>query len=481
MNRKGVKRMNGLKKNLLINVSYQLFVVIIPLVLAPYVGRTIGATGAGIYSYTYSVAYCFALVGMLGVANYGNRTIAAVGTDIDKRSEVFWNIWTIQIIVSVIACIAYLIYIILFKPDNIDISYIQIITVVCSIFDISWFFFGIERFQITVVRNFVVKILNMILIFMFVHDTDDLPVYAMIMVSGTLLNGLLLFPFLKKEIKYKRASLNQMKRHFKPIVILFFPVIAISIYKIMDKVMIGVLSTTTQTGYYEYAEKIIGLPGTVITAVGSVMLPRLSALIGQKDDRQAKFLLQVTMEIMMCLTFAMAGGIFAIATDFAPTFFGKEFSASGAIMMGLTPAVLCQGWANVIRTQYLIPAEKDSIYVQSAWLGAIVNLIMNAILIPHLNAMGAAIGTVCAEFSVATYQSIRIKKELPIIDYLKYTIFYIVPSSIMIMIVKFLSSMLKINSIVLIVLEIFAGGVVYILISGPYIVFRVNKIKGEKI
>ncbi|RHT01141.1 hypothetical protein DW904_07465 [Ruminococcus sp. AM42-11] len=102
--------MKGLKKNLIINVSYQLFVVIIPLILAPYVSRTIGAEGAGIYSYTYSVSYCFALVGMLGVANYGNRTIASIGSDIKKRSKAFWEIWSIQVAVSVMACTAYIIY-----------------------------------------------------------------------------------------------------------------------------------------------------------------------------------------------------------------------------------------------------------------------------------------------------------------------------------------------------------------------------------
>lgn len=95
--------MNGLKKNLIINVSYQLFVVVIPLILAPYVSRTIGADGVGVYSYTYSVAYCFALVGMLGVANYGNRTIAAAGEDKQKRSSAFWNIWAIQVSVSVLS------------------------------------------------------------------------------------------------------------------------------------------------------------------------------------------------------------------------------------------------------------------------------------------------------------------------------------------------------------------------------------------
>lgn len=473
--------MNRLKKNLVINVSYQLFVVIIPLILAPYVSRTIGAEGAGIYSYTYSIAYCFALVGMLGVANYGNRTIAAAGSDIHLRSKHFWNIWSIQVFFSILACVCYILYVLILGAEHGIISYIQIITVLCSVFDISWFFFGIEKFQITVLRNLFIKISNLVLVFAFVKSKNDLGIYTLIMTCGTLFNGLLLFPFLRREIVFVVPKWKDAKMHLKPIIILFFPVIAISIYKIMDKVMIGMLSTTVQTGYYEYAEKIIGLPGTVITAVGAVMLPRLSSLIGQKDTKQARFLIQVTMEVMMGLTFAMAWGIFAIATDFAPTFFGEEFETSGLIMMGLAPAVICQGWANVIRTQYLIPTEKDSIYVQSAWIGAIVNLAMNAILIPHLQAMGAAVGTVCAELAVAAYQTIKVRSELPIGKYVRYSIYYVIPSFVMIVIIKIISHYLQLPPVFHLIVEILIGGLVYLVIAGPYLNNRLTKYKVGKV
>lgn len=473
--------MNRLKKNLVINVSYQLFVVIIPLILAPYVSRTIGAEGAGIYSYTYSIAYCFALVGMLGVANYGNRTIAAAGSDIHLRSKHFWNIWSIQVVVSILACVCYILYVFILGAEHRIISYIQIITVLCSVFDISWFFFGIEKFQITVLRNLFIKISNLVLVFVFVKNTHDLGIYTLIMTCGTLLNGLLLFPFLRREIVFVVPKWKDAKMHLKPIIILFFPVVAISIYKIMDKIMIGMLSTTVQTGYYEYAEKIIGLPGTVITAVGAVMLPRLSSLIGQKDTKQARFLIQVTMEVMMGLTFAMAWGIFAIATDFAPTFFGEEFETSGLIMMGLAPAVICQGWANVIRTQYLIPTEKDSIYVQSAWIGAIVNLAMNAILIPHLQAMGAAVGTVCAELAVAGYQTIKVRSELPIGKYVRYSVYYAIPSFVMVVVIKIISHYLQLTPVLHLIVEILIGGLVYLVLAGPYLNNRLKKYKVGKV
>ena len=469
--------MNKLKRNLLINVSYQLLVVLIPLVVAPYVSRTIGPEGVGIYTYTFNFAYCFALVGMLGVSNYGNRTIAAVGEDKLLRSRNFWNIWAIQILMSLAACSAYGIWCLTAGQDASGIAWVQLITVACSLFDISWFFFGIEKFQITVGRNLVVKLLNMALIFTLVKGEGDLAVYSLIMVGGNLLNNLLLLPFLKKEIVFVRPTFREMKQHIKPMVVLFFPVVAVSIYKIMDKVMLGALSTTTQTGFYEYAEKIISLPVTLITAVGAVMLPRLSAMLGKNEQSQAMRLTQITMEVMMALTCAMAWGIFAIAMEFAPAFFGAEFTWSGVVMMGLAPSVICQSWANVIRTQYLIPAKMDKVYVSSTWIGAVVNLVMNLLLIPRFQALGAALGTLCAEFAVAAYQTVQARRGLPVGKYMSAVIYYLVPSGVMVALIRLIARTSGLEGFGLIAAEVAGGGLIYCILALPYMYLRFRKLK----
>ncbi len=473
--------MNKLRKNLIINISYQLVVVLIPLVLAPYVARTIGADGVGVYSYSFSLASFFALFGMLGVANYGNRTIAACGNDIGKRSTAFWNIWGLQICCSLIVLAIYASYILFFSTKDRIASEIQIIIVLCSAIDISWFFFGIEQFQITVLRNLIVKILNVILIFSLVKNKNDLYLYIFIMALGTFLNSALLFLFLRKYIVYVRPRISVMREHIKPMLVLFFPVIAINLYKIMDKVMIGGMVETVHSGYYEYAEKIIGLPGTIITAIGSVMLPRLSALVGERDNAKVKYLNDITMEVMMFLTIGMAGGIFCIARDFAPVFFGEEFKASGDIMMVLAPSVVFQGWANIIRTQYLIPNSQDKVYVQSAWLGAITNLGLNALLIPKYYGIGAAIGTFCAEAVVALFQSIKTKHSLPLGRYLKNTFIYFLPFTVMAMMIGFIKKIIVFEGLLLIMIEILAGAAAYLICSIPILTKRYKSIERRSI
>jgi O-antigen/teichoic acid export membrane protein len=378
---------------------------------------------------------------------------------------------------SLLACAAYGVWCLAAAPQSPRIALVHLITVACSIFDISWFFFGIEKFQITVARNLVVKVLNMALIFGLVKGPEDLVTYSAIMVGGNLLNHLLLFPFLKKEILFVRPSLGQMKQHLKPMVVLFFPVVAVSIYKIMDKVMIGALSTTTQTGFYEYAEKIISLPVTLITAVGAVMLPRLSAMLGKNQQDQARKLTQVTMEVMMALTWAMAWGIFAIAPEFAPAFFGAEFAWSGVVMMGLAPSVICQSWANVIRTQHLIPAKMDKVYVGSTWVGAGVNLVMNLLLIPRFHALGAAIGTLCAEFAVAAYQTFHVRRVLPIGRYLINSVYYLIPSGVMVVLIRVMTRLSGLEGFGLIALQVAVGGLAYCSLALPWLLKRFRKLR----
>lgn len=133
--------MSDLKKNLAYNMLYQILLFILPLVLSPYVSRVLGAQGVGVYSYTYSIAGMAALFGMLGVNHYGNRSIAAVRDDREKRSREFWNIWFWQIVLTMAAMSGYACYLRFFcSPGLRRVSAIQILTVLNSMADINWMF-----------------------------------------------------------------------------------------------------------------------------------------------------------------------------------------------------------------------------------------------------------------------------------------------------------------------------------------------------
>ena len=474
-----------MKKNFIYNIIYQMLVLILPLITVPYVSRVLGADGIGIYSYTYSIAYYFMIIAMLGLNNYGNRTIAKVRDDREKLSKEFCSIYAFQLVMSVMMVAIYLIYIIVFDNQYRLIAFLQIMYVISSIFDINWFFFGMEKFKLTITRNTIIKVVSLVFIFLFVKTPSDVWKYTAILSGSTLFSNIVLFSFLPKYIKIVKIDVKDVFRHFKPNLILFLPVIAVSIYKIMDKIMLGVFSTVKEVGYYENSEKITQVPLSIITALGTVMLPRISNMLYNKKEDEVKSIIAKTMPFVMFLALPMAFGIIAVSKDFSLIFFGSEFEKSGYLIQLLSITIIFLSWGNVIRTQYLIPKERDKEYVISAFLGAIINFIMNYIFIPKYNSIGACIGTITAEFVVMFYQSWVVRKELPLKEYIQSTRRIFINSVIMFIIIILVGKIFTNNIIIKVIVQVFVGIHIYILLNIKYIFFSLglnrilNKIRGE--
>ena len=459
--------MKSIKVNFLYNAIYQVLIILLPLVTTPYVARVLGADGTGTYSYTYTVANYFMLFAMLGVKNYGNRSIAEVRDDRAMMSRTFWEIYGLQFLCSILVLCCYFLYIYHFKSDYLFLGCIQGLYVLSGMLDISWFFFGIEEFKITVTRNICIRLSSLLLIFLFVHTKDDLWKYTLIMAAGTVVSQAYLWIYLRKLIGWFRPSFFQIWNHMKPEIILFIPVIAVSLYKMMDKLMLGQMCSMTQVGYYEYAEKIQNIPLGIITALGTVMLPRMSNLAAKGKVKESREYIANSMMFAVFMASGMLFGIAGIADDFIPLFLGPGYQECVLLLQVMSPTILFIAWANVIRTQYLIPNHMDRSYIISVVMGAIVNLIVNAWLIPRYAAMGAVIGTICAEGTVCILQTMMIWNRLSMVDYLKNTAPFLVFGAGMFWIiinVRALSNHLPVR----LALEIGIGMLFYLLVSGCY-------------
>lgn len=460
--------MENVRRNLIYNILYQLLIIILPLVTAPYISRTLGANSVGIYSYTNSIAYYFLLIAMLGISTYGNRSIASIRDEKKKISKTFFEIYSIQFITFLIAIFIYIIYSVFIVNENNDIFLIQLFYIVSGLLDISWLFFGLEKFKITVTRNTAIKLLTVICMFVFVKNPDDLWKYTLIMSLGTFISQAYLWVYLKKYVHFENIKFNNVKKHIKPILILFIPVIAYSIYKVMDKIMLGTMSTYEQVAFYQNSEKIINIPIGIITALGTVMLPRMSNIISKGEDEKTSNYIRISIKLVTLIGSAITFGIIGTSKIFAPVYLGSEFSSCSTTMTLLSITVFALSWANVVRTQYLIPSHNDRIYVFSTITGAIINIIINAILIPEFGANGAAIGTIFAEFSVMLFQVIAVSKKLPILKNIVDTIPYLITGFIMMIVVYFEGEFLG-ESIFTLITQIFTGGLIYILLIFIYL------------
>ncbi|PFG04480.1 flippase [Bacillus sp. es.034] len=460
--------MASISKNYLYNVIYQILLMILPIVTTPYVARVFGAEGVGIISYTQSVANYFLLFAMLGVKNYGNRSVARVRDDKGKLSETFWNIYSLQLLLTILAILAYSIFIFISSQNYKMILIIQVIFIMSAAFDISWFFFGLEHFKITVIRNIIIRILSVVAVFAFVKTSDDLWIYILITAVSALLSQIIVWPFIKQYIIFKPPSYQEIVKHLKPNMVLFIPVVAVSIYKIMAKIMLGTMSDIEQLGLYENADKIINIPLGLIVAFGSVMLPRMSNMAARGQVVESQKYIEKSMNFIMFIAFALAFGIAGIAPVFAPLFFGLEFIETGKIIANLAPTIIFISWANVIRTQYLIPNQQDKAYILSVIIGACVSLLLNIILVPKYAANGAVIGILAAEFSVAFIQTFMVRKEITIKVYLIKTLPFFLIGLIMYFFVR-LCELIPINQIYLLFIQVIVGAIIYIVISYIYL------------
>lgn len=466
-------RNNSTKKNFIYNLIYQILILIIPLITAPYLSRVVGVSGVGTYSYTYSIVYYFMLLTLLGINNYGNRTIAKVRDNKEKRSKEFWSMYILQLVMGTIMLILYLGYVLIFDVKYKQIALIQSLFIFSSILDINWFFFGLEEFKTTITRNTFVKIATVILIFLIVKNKDDLWKYTLIMSSMTVLSQVILWYALKNKVGFVKIQKKDIIKHIKPNLILFIPVIAISLYKMLDKVMLGSMTNVIEVGYFENAEKIANIPMTIISALGTVMLPRMSNIIAKGEEDKVNNYITKSINFVMFLSMAMCFGLVAISSEFAPYYFGTEFKKTGILIALLSFTFPFLSFANVIRTQYLIPREKDRDYIISVSLGAIVNILLNIFLIPMYKSIGACIGTIAAEATVMIYQTISVRKELNVLQYVKKSFPFVVKSILMFIII-YPISLTDMNVISKLMIQVFMGCIIYGLLNLKYIMKIIN-------
>ena len=457
--------MSSLKKNLAYNVAYQILVIILPLITAPYVSRVLGADGLGTYSYIFSIVTYFGLFGMLGIANHGNRSVALVRDNRQKVSEAFSNTYIIQLCTTVIALLLYFLFIYCWFSGDKTIAYIESIIVLSYVLDITWFFFGLEQFAVTVTRNAIIKIATVVAIFIFVRSREDLWIYALIMSCGMLFSQIYLWLRIRKYADFCKPSWSQVKSNIKPVLMLFIPAIAYSIYKLLDKVMLGAMSSMSQVGLFDNAEKIINIPSSLITAFGTVMMPRITVLLGTGDEHRISYLNKISVRYFTLLVVGAA-----ICIVLAPVSFGSDFVGSAPIIAVLGFSLIFVTWANVIRTQYLIPNKLDKPYVISSVIGALANLAVNIILIPKFAGIGAMIGTIIAEFTAFFVQLILVRRSFPMSQYLQPVLFLFPIGMIMFAVVYWIGAYMG-NTIITLIIQILVGGFLYL--SGSMVYLKV--------
>lgn len=449
----------SIKKNYIYNLCYQLLLLLTPLITTPYISRVLGADGVGTVSYAESVVSYFSLFATMGITTYGQREISYLQDSKKKRSIIFWNTKILQVCTAVIALIIYLGFSVSIAQPAI---YLMLsFNILAVLVDVTWFFQGLEEFGKIVIRNVVFKVINIIYIFNFVRSKEDVLVYAFGLSFFTFLSNVSLWAYLPKYvIKSDHSEIHPFK-NIKVVLSLFIPTIAIQVYTVLDKTMIGLITCSSfENGYYEQALKISKMVLMIVTALGTVMIPRIGFHFEKNEKEEVKRLMYRGYRFVWFLGLPLCFGLNMVANNFVPWFFGNGYEKVISLIGVLAFLILAIGINNVTGMQYLIPTKRQNIFTFTVVIGACINFLLNLILIRLFQSVGAAIASVTAETVIAVVQLVIVRKELNPWRVIKEGIHYYIASGIMAAVLSLASNMLT-PSIFHTVILVVAGGTVY--------------------
>lgn len=391
-------------KNYLFNVGFQMLNIILPLITTPYISRILGAENIGIYSYTLSIATYFTLLATFGFHIYGQRQVAYCRNDKYEVSIIFWEVTVKKFLMVSIAVFLYLLLSLNMKQEYKIYVPVYCMLIVAVFFDISWFFQGLENFKIIFVRNLVVRIAVTICIFLFVKGKSDLGIYIFCNCIATLISNLTFWLALKKEITVIKLSDISLKRNNKMILELFIPILAVYIYSLVDKTMLGVFATKAETGYYEQSQKIVKMAETVLSSLGAVLIPRMSNFFSEKNMAEFRDIFRKSLLYIIFLGVPLAVGLSVISTDFVPLFFGEGYEKVVLLLKISIPIIPIVGVGAIAGNGVLIPSNRQNMATLATGIGAGINVLLNWILIPYYASIGAMIASIIAELCVCSLQ-----------------------------------------------------------------------------
>ncbi len=461
----------SLKKNFIFQILYQVVMLVIPLIITPYLTRRLGADAYGVYTYTYSIAYYFVIFAMLGIMRHGQRLIVSKRNDENQLRKAFWSLYFVHVCFSLLALAAYVIFIYCIgEPQYRTVYLFQTIYVASALFDITWLFYGLENFQSVVIKNFLVKALECILIFTFVKSPDDLWLYTLIMSGSIFLGQAVMVPQAMRAIPPIGFGWADIKQHFKPLFVLLIAVVAATLYTIFDKTLLGIMSTKANVAYYECSNKITNVPRMIIGAIGTVMLPRACDCVARGDEESAKKYMDFSLHLTCMLGIGSVFGLLGVANLLAVLYFGSDFAICGEVIMAISPTIFIIELGDILRTQYMVPNGMDKQLSLSLVLNAILNLILTVILIPPLGIYGAVIGTLAAETLGLVFQLVLCRNFLSLKKILVTMLPYVIFSGIMYGLI-YLVRMYYNRSIADLLLQILIGGGIYLILSAVYLFF----------
>lgn len=402
----------SIKKNLGYQVLFQTIRILMPIITIPIVSNALGSKGIGISLFSGSIAEYFVLFSSLGIGIYGNREIAIVRDDPEKLTRTFSELIILKILTTGTSLIGYFVLVQMFFEGNTFIYFLQSFHILAVLFDISWFFMGLEDFKKVTLSNLSIQVLMFLSIVLFIKDYSDLYLYVFIIAFANTLSQAVIWVFARKYVRFQHIELSSLLHHLKQMWVYFIPQIAITLYSTLNQTILGVISGEVEVGIYGNAVKLSTTIVTMISTINNVMLPRMSNLFANQQLQLIKTSLSNVIHGQLFISIPAVFGLCAVISSLVPWFFGQDFLGLIQLIPIYSVVIIAVPLGMSVSNLYLLPTGNTRTYTFSVFLGAGMSVVLNLLLIPSFGALGAIVTTILVEMFVTTYRLLYLRKKI---------------------------------------------------------------------
>lgn len=404
----------SIKLNFIMNAILSISGFVFPFITFPYISRILLPEGTGRVNFAISLINYFTMLAMLGIPTYGIRACARVRDNKEKLSRTAHELLFINLFMSLISY-ALLALALLFVPRLFEDRLLYIIIssgILFTAIGMEWLFKALEQYTYITVRSLIFKVIAVAAMFILVHSKSDYVIYGGISIFAASASNILNFIHARRYIIMHPIGKYNLKQHIKPVLIFFAMACATTIYTNLDNVMLGFMTGDVDVGYYNAAVKIKGILVAIVTSLGAVLLPRVSYYIQQGKLEEFKQICTKALNFVLIAATPLSLYFILFAKDGVYLISGTAYTGSILPMQIIMPTVLLIGLTGIMGIQVLVPLGKERYVLYSEIAGAVVDLVLNWILIPKMGAAGAAIGTLVAEAVVFCVQFYVLRKDL---------------------------------------------------------------------
>ena len=456
----------SLKLNAFFNVVRNVLRLIFPLITFPYVSRVLMPEGIGKVNFANSIVMYFYTIASLGIGSYGIREAAKIRNDrlsLAKFTKEMLSINMVSTLVSYILLAASLVFVKKFESYRILII-VNSSSIILNTIGFEWLYSALEEYGYITLRSIIFQIISLALTFILVRNSDDVVNYALVSVISNVGSNVCNLIHARRYLDLKTKVKLEIKKHLKPIFLLFFSSIAITVFSILDTSMVGFIKDDVEVGYYTSASKIIRMIRDLFPAISTVMFARVSYYVGTKETQKIKEVTGQIFNLFYALSIPICMGFILLMKPILLLMCGSEFLPAVAVGQVLAPLVILSSISGYLSGAVLISFGREKIYMYVEVGAALLDIVLNFVFIPKYGALGAGIATLITELVMFIVFHISVKNEISGVKIKKALVQYIISSVIMALVVYMEIKYLPLSPILQILLGAVSGALIYFVI-----------------